>query len=129
MGWIVAGVAAVTVVALVVAVNNTPDIGFKYPPEGCISDERLKRNIIYFETLPNGLKLYSFRYWNDNRSFVGVMAQDLMEDRRFSHAVVEDDSGYYRVDFAALGRGIRGSSEQFIQAGQRAGADAGLIAK
>ena len=88
--------------------------------DGGISDLRLKRDIRPVETLPNGLQLYSFRYWNDDRTFVSVMAQDLMEDERFGHAVIEDESGYYKVNFAALGLGIEGSREQFREAGRKA---------
>ena len=54
-----------------------------------VSDLRLKQDVLPVEALPNGLQLYSFRYWNDDRTFVGVMAQDLLEDERFHHAVSE----------------------------------------
>ena len=88
------------------------------------SDERLKRDIRPVDTLPNGLQLYSFRYWNDDRTFVGVVAQDLLADERFRHAVIEDESGYYMVDLAALGLGIEGDAKQFFEAGKRAVAEA-----
>ena len=52
------------------------------------------------------------------------MAQDLLEDERFRHAVIEDKSGYYRVDLEALGLEVVGSHSQFIDAGQRALAEA-----
>jgi hypothetical protein len=70
--------------------------------------------------LPNGLQLYSFKYWNDDQTFVCVMAQDLLEDERFSHAVSQGEGGYYKVDFAALGLKIEGFSERFKDAGRRA---------
>ena len=85
-----------------------------------VSDLRLKQDVLPVEALPNGLQLYSFRYWNDDRTFVGVMAQDLLEDERFRHAVSEHKSGYYVVDLAALGLDIAGSREQFFEAGQHA---------
>ena len=84
------------------------------------SDLRLKQDVLPVETLPNGLQLYSFRYWNDDRTFVGVMAQDLLEDERFRHAVSEHKSGYYVVDLAALDLDIAGSRKQFFEAGQHA---------
>lgn len=84
------------------------------------SDLRLKQDVRPVETLPNGLQLYSFRYWNDDRTFVSVMAQDLLEDERFSHAVIEDESGYYMVNLGALGLDIVGSRSQFVEAGQNA---------
>lgn len=91
------------------------------------SDERLKRDIRPVETLSNGLRLYSFRYWNDDRTFVGVIAQNLLEDERFRHAVNEDESGYYMVDLAALGLGIEGNAKQFFEAGQKAVAGAASV--
>ncbi len=119
-GWIIAGVAAVAVVVAVVAAPNAPSINYPCSPDGCISDERLKRDIAPVDTLPNGIRLYSFRYWNDDRVFVGVMAQDLLQEERFRHAVVADESGYYRVNFSSLGLGIAGDAVQFIEAGEAA---------
>jgi hypothetical protein len=84
------------------------------------SDLRLKQDVRPVETLPDGLQLYSFRYWNDDRTFVSVMAQDLLEDERFRHAVSQDKSGYYVVDLAPLGLDVVGSREQFFEAGQHA---------
>ena len=94
----------------------------------CVSDERLKRDIKYVDTLPNGLKVYSFRYWNDDRTFVGVVAQNLLAYERFSHAVIENESGYYMVDLAALGLEIAGDREQYLEAGQKAVAEAKPVA-
>lgn len=91
------------------------------------SDERLKRDIRPVETLPNGLQLYSFRYWNDDRTFVGVIAQDLLEDERFRYTVKEDESGYYMVDLAALGLGIEGNAVKFFEASQKAVAEAAPV--
>ena len=78
--------------------------------------------------LPNGLQLYSFRYWNDDRTFVSVMAQDLLEDERLRHSVIEDESGYYMVDLEVLGLDVIGSRSQFFEAGQRAVAEAEPVA-
>ena len=84
------------------------------------SDARLKRDITYVATLQNGIKVYSFHYRNDERRFVGVMAQDLVADPRFRHAVKTDVSGYYVVDLSALGLGITGDAEQFHAASRNA---------
>ena len=84
------------------------------------SDLRLKQDVHPAGMLPNGLQLYSFRYWNDDRTFVSVMAQDLLKDARFRHAVTQDESGYYLVDLGALGLGVAGSRSQFYEAGQNA---------
>ena len=90
------------------------------PCSNVASDLRLKQDICPVETLPNGLQLYSFRYWNDDRTFIGVMAQDLLKDKRFRHVVSQGKSGYYSVDLAALGLDVAGSREEFFEAGQRA---------
>jgi len=85
-----------------------------------VSDERLKREIREVETLPNGLKLYAFRYWNDDRTFVSVMAQDVLKDSRYAHAVSVDESGYYKVDLNAVGVRIAGDVEAFEEASANA---------
>jgi hypothetical protein len=84
------------------------------------SDARLKKDIRPAGILPNGIKLYSFRYWNDERLFVGVLAQDLLADARFRHAVKTDANGYYVVDLKAIGLGIDGDAAQLLAAGQAA---------
>lgn len=92
--------------------------------DGQECDRRLKRDVRRFLTLPNGLKLYSFRYWNDERTFIGVMAQDLLQNENFCHAVMQHKSGYYKVDLSAIGLDVAGSKEQFRDAGRRALAEA-----
>jgi hypothetical protein len=95
-------------------------IGGGYLPPKPPSDLRLKKDVSPVEMLPNGLQLYAFRYWNDDRIFVGVMAQDLLEDERFRHAVIKDETGYYTVDLGALGLEVVGSREEFFEAGKSA---------
>jgi len=54
-------------------------------------------------TLENGIKLYSFRYlWSDER-YVGVMAQDLLNNPVLRNAVILEPNGFYVVDYARLG--------------------------
>ena len=67
------------------------------------SDRRLKRAIRPLERAADGVQLYSFRYFNDERTFVGVMAQDLLADPRFAGAVFARPSGVLLVDYAQLG--------------------------
>jgi len=86
------------------------------------SDVRLKRNVRYVETLENGLRLYAFRYDGDSRVFVGVLAQDLLADPRFSGAAHQDPSGYWIVDFNALGL-------ELVAADQMQAAAAGALAR
>ncbi len=109
------GAIAVVVLVIAAAAGAQDDIGMQIR-----SDIRLKRDVRPVETLPNGVQLYSFRYWNDDRTFVSVMAQDLLKDARFRHAVTQDESGYYLVDLGALGLGVAGSRSQFYEAGQNA---------
>jgi Chaperone of endosialidase len=63
------------------------------------SDRRLKRDVVHLATLSDGLRLYSFRYLWSDVVHVGVMAQDLLEDPRWRHAVITDADGYYSVDY------------------------------
>ena len=67
------------------------------------SDRRLKQDITPAGTLPNGLKLFSWRYLGGTHRFTGVMAQDLLADARFAPAVLRDADGLMRVDYAQLG--------------------------
>jgi hypothetical protein len=64
------------------------------------SDRRLKRDIARLGRSPSGLPVYSFQYvWGGPR-YVGVMAQDLLKLR--PDAVILDESGYYKVDYARI---------------------------
>ena len=114
-------IAAVVVFALAVATGDKDRIGL-----AC--DVRLKRDVRPVGVLRNGLQLYSFRYWNDDRTFVSVMAQDVLADERFRHAVFADGSGYYMVNLDALGLDIAGSRSQFFEASQNAVAEAEPVA-
>lgn len=67
-----------------------------------ISDSRLKRDIQLVDVLDNGMKIYAFKYnWSD-KQYVGVMAQDLLNDPRWADAVIMRDDGYYAVDYERL---------------------------
>ncbi|MCV6593813.1 MAG: hypothetical protein OIF48_12730 [Silicimonas sp.] len=66
------------------------------------SDPALKTDIQYLETLDNGLRLYAFRYHGQAEGFVGVLADELVEDPRFAHAVVPHPAGYLLVDYERL---------------------------
>lgn len=133
-----ASVSAVVVAGVVMSVRGGDDdktsanedpTGSAYPYTSgtgsvnwvtAFSDTRLKRDIHYLETLPNGLRLHTFRYWNDPRVFVGVMAQELLQDARYRHAVHQTEKGYYRVDLTALGLRMDGAVGQYIEAGEAA---------
>ena len=67
------------------------------------SDRRLKRDIAWLGVTQNGINIYMFRYtWSDT-AYVGVMAQELLADARFRHAVVRQPNGFYAVNYAKLG--------------------------
>lgn len=65
------------------------------------SDVRLKRDIREVGASPNGLTLYSFRYNWSEETFVGVMAQEVLELR--PEAVITREDGFYAVDYDMLG--------------------------
>jgi hypothetical protein len=90
--------------------------GLILPP---ISDARLKRDIKPVETLVSGVKLYSFRYLEDEQEFVGVLAQDLLENELFASAVVHRPDGFLAVSYDALGLEVSNEAEM-IAAGERA---------
>jgi hypothetical protein len=73
------------------------------PPVLTPSDSRLKEDIRPIGRLPNGIKLYAFRYRGDDRYFAGPIAQDLLKDARFRDAVSIESHGFYQVDLSALG--------------------------
>ena len=66
------------------------------------SDRRLKEDIVLLRTREDGLRIYSFRYRGFSTRFEGVMAQDLLNDPRFAHAVISRQSGLLIVDYGQL---------------------------
>lgn len=73
------------------------------PPVAAASDIRLKRDIHLLATLDDGMKIYSFRYLWSTTTYVGVMAQDLLENPAWRDAVVSQANGFYAVNYAMLG--------------------------
>lgn len=65
------------------------------------SDRRLKRNIGYLHTTPEGIKLYRFQYLWSDQVYVGVMAQDLVTTH--PEALAQDEFGFYSVNYETLG--------------------------
>ena len=68
-----------------------------------LSDAGLKTVVRRLGVMDNGLRVYSFRYKGDPRVFSGVLAQELLEQPEFAHAVVKGEKGFYQVDYSALG--------------------------
>lgn len=63
------------------------------------SDERLKEDIKYIRE-DNGHKIYSFKYKGGDKTFEGVMAQDVL---KYNPDAVVEDNGFYKVDYGKLG--------------------------
>lgn len=86
------------------------------PAAGLASDRRVKSDIIEVGTLPNGIKLYAFRFIWEEKIRVGVIAQDLLERPDTKGAVLQLANGLLGVDYAALG--LRMATEaQWVSAG------------
>ena len=69
---------------------------------GC-SDIRLKRDIVLLGQTDKGIRLYSFKYLSSDQVYVGVMAQDLLENPKWQDAVITNPNGYYSVIYSKLG--------------------------
>jgi Chaperone of endosialidase len=66
-----------------------------------ISDERVKRDVAEVGRLPNGIRVYRFRYYWSDQVFVGVLAQEVAQV--VPEAVIRGGDGYLRVDYRQLG--------------------------
>jgi len=83
---------------------NTDSLSCKAIGAASFSDRRLKKDIVYLETLENGIRLYSFRYtWSNDFTYVGVMAQDLLLSPFHRDAVTLEKNSFYSVDYHSLG--------------------------
>jgi len=82
------------------SIGLTGGFGMKQPTP---SDRRLKTDVAPVGVLPNGLPLYTWRYLGGRHRFVGVMAQDVLADRRLAAAVIVDGDGLMRVDYTRIG--------------------------
>ena len=80
------------------------------------SDIALKHDIALLGHLPNGLGFYRFSYNGSERTYVGVMAQEVQTV--MPKAVVRDRDGYLRVFYEKLGIKFQ-TLEQWIASGAR----------
>lgn len=67
------------------------------------SDRRLKHSIQLLARLHNGMKIYAFKYLWSDVIYVGVMAQDLLQNPAWKKAVVTNENGFYGVNYRILG--------------------------
>lgn len=71
------------------------------PAKRIVSDIRLKTNIHRVGTTVMNLPLYSFEYRGKHGTYIGVMAQDVLEVE--PSAVTVGSDGFYRVNYQKLG--------------------------
>ena len=64
---------------------------------GLGSDIRMKRDIAMVGRLNDGTPVYRFRYLDNPEMHIGVMAQDIIDDK--PGAVMMGEDGFYRVDY------------------------------
>ena len=65
------------------------------------SDERLKENV-QLVGKEGDLNIYSYTYlWNKTKTYIGVMAQELL-GTKYESALFVDKNGYYTVDYSQL---------------------------
>ena len=60
------------------------------------SDIRLKTDIELTGQSPSGVNIYSFKYKGDDKTYEGVMAQEV------PWASIKGDNGYYLVDYSKV---------------------------
>ena len=65
------------------------------------SDRRLKENIVKVGEMANGIGIYTYNFIGQERTEMGVIAQEAMLIR--PDAVLMGDDGFYRVDYGKLG--------------------------
>lgn len=66
-----------------------------------MSDRRLKKNVFEVGKMPDGLKLYQYRYLDDSGPYIGVMAQEVAEIK--PEALGPTVDGFMSVDYSKLG--------------------------
>lgn len=67
----------------------------------CNSDRRLKRDLKIVGRSQSGINIYEFKYLNENQTYSGVIAQELL-DTKYKDAVLVDGNGFYKVDYSNL---------------------------
>ena len=71
--------------------NTSSGTGFMF------SDRRLKKDIKFLRLSPSGLKIYSFKYINGNKTYQGVMSDEIPQS-----AVRKHIDGFDLVDYSQL---------------------------
>ena len=79
------------------------------------SDIALKHDLVLLGHLNNGLGFYRFAYNGSNKTYVGVMAQEVQDV--VPHAVVRGRDGYLRVFYDKIGVRFE-SYDQWVASGE-----------
>ncbi len=64
------------------------------------SDSRLKENVVKIGESIDGHNIYKFNYLEDNRKFIGVMAEEVLAKN--PEAVGRMDNGYWGVNYSKI---------------------------
>ncbi len=80
------------------------------------SDIRLKHDIVILGRLQNGLGFYRFSYNGSDKTYVGVMAQEVLAI--MPRAVARDNKGYLLVNYDQLGLRMQ-TWDAWVAAGKR----------
>ena len=80
------------------------------------SDIMVKHDIVLLGHLANGLGYYRFSYNGSDRTYVGVMAQEVQQV--MPQAVVRDPDGYLRVYYDKIGVKFQ-TYEHWLSSGAR----------
>jgi hypothetical protein len=89
-----------------------------------LSDIRVKHDVVLLGHLDNGLGYYRFSYNGSDKSYVGVMAQEV--EKVMPGAVARGSDGYLRVFYDKLGLQMQ-SYDDWVAAGQKLPATATSI--
>ncbi|HET9536180.1 MAG TPA: tail fiber domain-containing protein, partial [Mesorhizobium sp.] len=83
---------------------------------GGMSDIHAKHDIVLLGHLDNGLGFYRFSYNGSDKTYVGVMAQEVQTI--MPEAVARGSDGYLRVNYELLGLHMQ-TWEEWMDSGER----------
>jgi predicted nucleic acid-binding Zn-ribbon protein len=69
--------------------------------QDCISDARLKENLVLIGQSEKGINIYEFNYIGRKEKYQGVIAQELL-NTDFESALIISEDGYYSVNYEKL---------------------------
>lgn len=81
-------------------INNLFSLGGSLGAAALLSDRRAKRDIVRVGRTSGGIPTYTFRYLDDDKEYLGVMADEVAPV--IPDAVSIGDDGYFRVDYSRI---------------------------